>query len=63
MKTTAIICVYNEENTVKNVVTQVSNYSFDEVIIVNDGSTDKTDSILKEIKENNNFKIQPYPIF
>ncbi len=56
MKITAIICVYNEENTVKNVVTQVSNYPFDEVIIVNDGSTDKTDSILKEIKENNNFK-------
>ncbi len=56
MKITAIICVYNEENTVKNVVTQVSNYPFDEVIVVNDGSTDKTDSILKEIKENNNFK-------
>jgi glycosyltransferase involved in cell wall biosynthesis len=56
MKITAIICVYNEENTVKNVVTQVSNYPFDEVIIVNDGSTDKTDSILKKIKEHYNFK-------
>ena len=56
MKTTAIICVYNEESTVENVVALVSNYFFSEVIVVNDGSTDKTDSILKEIKEYYNFK-------
>ena len=56
MNITAIICVYNEENTIEDVVTQVSNYSFDEVIIVNDGSTDKTDSILKEIKKYYYFK-------
>ena len=56
MKTTVIICAFNEENTIKNVVTKVSNYFFDEVIIVNDGSTDKTDSILKEIKKYYNFK-------
>jgi len=61
MKITAIICVYNEENTVKNVVTQVSNYPFDEVIIVNDGSTDKTDSILKKIMEHYNFKYVVLP--
>lgn len=56
MKTTAIICVYNEESTVENVVALVSNYFFSEVIVVNDGSTDKTDSILKEIKEYYNFE-------
>ncbi len=33
MNITAIICVYNEENTIEDVVTQVSNYSFDEVIM------------------------------
>lgn len=56
MKTTVIICVFNEESTIENVVTKVSNYFFDEVIIVNDGSTDKTDSILKAIKKYYNFK-------
>ncbi len=56
MNTTAIICAYNEDNTIEDVVTRVSNYSIDEVIVVNDGSTDKTDSILKEIKYYYNFK-------
>ena len=56
MKVTAIIPVYNEENTIKNVVLTISNYSFDEIIVVNDGSTDKTDSILKEINKINDFK-------
>ncbi len=56
MKVTAIIPVYNEENTIKNVVLTISKYSFDEIIVVNDGSTDKTDFILKEIKESNDFK-------
>lgn len=61
MKTTAIICVYNEESTVENVVALVSNYFFSEVIVVNDGSTDKTDSILKEIKEYYNFEYIIFP--
>ena len=50
-KISAIICAYNEESTIKDVVTTVSDYFFDEVIVVNDGSTDKTDSILKEIND------------
>ena len=53
---TAIICTYNEENTIKEVVTKVSDYFFDEVIVVNDGSTDKSDSILKEITDSYNFQ-------
>lgn len=52
---TAIICTYNEESTIKKVVTKVSDYFFDEVIVVNDGSTDKSDSILKEITDIYNF--------
>ena len=56
MKTTAIICAFNEEATIKNVITTVSDYYFDEVIVVNDGSTDRTDEILKEINKFYNFK-------
>lgn len=48
-KISAIICAYNEEKTVKEVVTTVCDYFFDEVIVVNDGSTDGTDKILTEI--------------
>ena len=61
MKTTAIICAFNEEATIKNVITTVSNYFFDEVVVVNDGSTDKTDEILKEISKFYDFKYIALP--
>ncbi len=48
-KISVIICAYNEEKTVKEVVTTVCDYFFDEVIVVNDGSTDGTDKILTEL--------------
>lgn len=48
-KISAIICAYNEEKTVREVVTTVCDYFFDEVIVVNDGSTDGTDKILNEL--------------
>ena len=47
MKTTAIICAFNEEATINNVLTAVCNFLFDEIIIVNDGSTDKTDELIR----------------
>ena len=61
MKTTAIICAFNEEATIKNVITTVSDYYFDEVIVVNDGSTDRTDEILKGINKFYNFKYIALP--
>jgi glycosyltransferase involved in cell wall biosynthesis len=48
-KISAIICAYNEEKKIKEVVTTVCEYFFDEVIVVNDGSTDGTANILSEL--------------
>ncbi len=55
-KISAIICVYNEEKTIKDVVSKVCDYFFDEVIVVNDGSTDNTDNILNELGKFYNFR-------
>jgi len=55
-KTTAIICAFNEEKTIKDVASKVCDYFFDEVIVVNDGSTDKTDDILNELSKIYDFK-------
>jgi glycosyltransferase involved in cell wall biosynthesis len=54
--TSAIICVYNEEKTIKDVISVVCDYFFDEVIVVNDGSTDNTDNILNELGKFYNFR-------
>ncbi|HOR10832.1 MAG TPA: glycosyltransferase family 2 protein [Bacteroidales bacterium] len=49
MKISAKICTYEEKKTVKEVVTTVCDYFFDEVIVVTDGSTDGTDKVLNEL--------------
>jgi len=56
-KVSAIICVYNEEKTIKNVVVSASiNSAIDEIIVVNDGSSDKTNEILMETSKVFDFK-------
>ncbi len=51
-KVSVIVPVYNEEKTIANVVkTLLSNNLVNQVICVNDGSTDKTQTILKSFKD------------
>jgi dolichyl-phosphate beta-glucosyltransferase len=54
MKISIIIPAYNEENRIYNTVFEVSNYMKNhfndyEIIVVNDGSTDNTENIVKNI--------------
>jgi len=60
MKTCALIAAYNEEKTIKKVVFETLKY-VDELIVVDDGSTDKTFSIISNIK-NKKLEIVSYPI-
>lgn len=51
-KVSAIICAYNEENTIKDVILSVSkSIIVSEIIVVNDGSSDKTKQIIEELKK------------
>ncbi len=51
MKLSVIVPVYNEENNIKEVVKKVEKVNIDkEIIIVDDGSTDKTSQILNYFK-------------
>jgi glycosyltransferase involved in cell wall biosynthesis len=53
MKLSVVIPVYNEKNTIKTIVNQVQGVNIEldkEIILVDDGSTDGTQEILKELK-------------
>jgi len=54
-KVSIIIPVYNEGRTIKQVIDQIKNVDFGkiekEVIIVDDGSTDKTQKVLKKVND------------
>ncbi|MDD2307183.1 MAG: glycosyltransferase family 2 protein [Prolixibacteraceae bacterium] len=57
MKTvSAIICAFNEEKTIKDVICSISGCRiFNEIIVVNDGSTDDTKRIITDCKDTIDF--------
>ncbi|MGE4290550.1 MAG: glycosyltransferase family 2 protein [Salinivirgaceae bacterium] len=51
-KVSAIICAFNEEKTIKEVILSVSKAVIvSEIVVVNDGSTDNTKEIIETLKE------------
>ena len=58
----AVIPAYNEEKNIISVLKDLSDINID-VIVVDDGSTDKTKTIIKEFLEKNEFKNKIFPIF
>ena len=51
-----VVPVFNEEKNISNVINRVSNYC-DKIIVVNDASTDLTESILEDyISDNNRYQ-------
>ncbi len=56
MKLSIIIPVYNEENTISQVIEKVENVKIEkEIIVVNDGSSDRTGELLGRLKKKYNF--------
>lgn len=59
MKTSIIICTYNEEKTIEDVVISCcKNNPNSEVIVVDDGSIDNTENILNELVKDYAFKYE-----
>jgi glycosyltransferase involved in cell wall biosynthesis len=59
MKASIIICTYNEEKTVSEIVKSCCEYSSDnEVIIVDDGSIDETEKILNDLQKKYTFRYE-----
>lgn len=57
MNTSAIVCAYNEEQTIKGVVEGLLSSSYiDEIILVDDGSTDNTSKIMAGFSNNHYVK-------
>ena len=53
----AIICTYNEAETIEDVIIFLSiSKIVNEIIVVNDGSTDNTENIIKRVKKHINIK-------
>jgi glycosyltransferase involved in cell wall biosynthesis len=59
MKSSIVICTYNEEKTIANVVMAACKFNPEnEVIVVDDGSTDNTEKILIELTHQYSFRYE-----
>ena len=56
-KTSIVICAYNEETTIKDVVSKCREFNPEsELVVVDDGSQDKTEEILRELNKEMDFR-------
>ena len=63
MKVSIIICTYNEEKTIANVVISCCKFNPEsEIIVIDDGSIDKTEKIIKELAQNYSFIYEKLPV-
>lgn len=61
MKTSIIICSYNEEKTISDVIISCCKYNPDaEIIVVDDGSVDRTETILTSLAKDYTFKYERF---
>ena len=57
-----IVCAFNEEKTIAKVLRTIAkNHDICEIIVINDGSTDRTADIIKKLKHKLNLKIIDLP--
>ncbi|MRR24067.1 glycosyltransferase family 2 protein, partial [bacterium] len=59
MKTSIIICTYNEEKSIGEVLRSVCSLNPEsEIIVIDDGSTDNTLSVVNELAESYRFRYE-----
>lgn len=64
-KVSVYVCVYNQENTIERCLNSIlrQTYNNKEIVVINDGSTDKTGNILKSIQKLVKFFIKKIKAF
>lgn len=62
MKLSVVIPIYNEKNTIREIIRKVESVPFDkEILLIDDGSTDGTGEILKEYEGREGFHVLRHP--